>query len=171
MGSEDITYVIFDGDKDYWAYARMKGWSALPNIDFNFINVHDLKNIRDWSQPDTVRRTLRERFRHTDQVILLIGELTRSHYRFVRWELTEALARDLPIIAVNLNRTRGIDYDLCPPVIRTKYIVHIPFRMRIIKYALDNFPDQYYGRGNARNGALDYPDSVYEALGLDEYVE
>lgn len=171
MGSEDVTYVIFDGDKDYWAYARMKGWSALPNVDFNFTNVHDHKSIREWSQPNTVRRTLSERFRHTDQVIVLIGELTRSHHRFVRWELVEALERDLPMIAVNLNGMRGIDHDLCPPVLRTKYVVHIPFRMKIIKYALDKFPDEYYARGNARNGARDYPNEVYERLGLDEYVD
>jgi len=168
MSSQDTTYVIFDGDKDKWAYARMKGWGALPNIDFNFINVHDLKNIRDWSQPDTVRRTLRERFRITDQVIVLIGELTRYHHRFVRWEIVEALDRDLPIIAVNLNGMRGMDSDLCPPAIRTKYVLHIPFRMRIIKYALDNFPSEYYSRGNARNGARDYSDAVYEELGLFE---
>ncbi len=26
MSYKHTTYVIFDGDKDYWAYARMKGW-------------------------------------------------------------------------------------------------------------------------------------------------
>lgn len=104
-------------------------------------------------------------------MLVLIGELTKSHRRFVRWELIEALERDLPIIAVNLNKTRGIDRNLCPPVLRTKYVVHIPFRMRIIKYALENFPREYYGRGNARNGPRDYPDGVYEDLGLGEYVD
>jgi hypothetical protein len=28
----DTTYIIFDGDKDYWAYARMKGWTAYDEL-------------------------------------------------------------------------------------------------------------------------------------------
>jgi hypothetical protein len=36
MGYQDTTYIIFDGDKDRWAYAFMKGWKALKNIDFDF---------------------------------------------------------------------------------------------------------------------------------------
>jgi hypothetical protein len=47
MSYRDTTYIIFDGDKDYWAYARMKGWKALENIDFDFRDAHDLKQIRD----------------------------------------------------------------------------------------------------------------------------
>jgi hypothetical protein len=170
MGHSDATYVIFDGDKDYWAYARMKGWKSLENINFDFKDAHDLKAIRDYSQVDTVRRTLRERFNSAGQVVVLIGEETKSHHRFVRWEMEVSLDLDLPIIAVNLNGTRGIDNDLCPPIIRQKYVVHIPFKMKIIKHALDNFPVQYHNRGNARNGPLDYPDSVYKSFGLSEFV-
>ena len=36
MSYRNKTYVIFDGDKDIWAYGRMKGWKALPTVDFNF---------------------------------------------------------------------------------------------------------------------------------------
>lgn len=148
----------------------MKGWKSLENIEFDFKDAHDLKTIRDWSQPDTVRRTLRERFGTACQVVVLIGEETKSHHRFVRWEMEVSLDLDLPIIAVNLNGTRGIDYELCPPIIRNKYVVHVPFKMRIIKYALDSFPTEYHNRGNAGNGPRDYPDSVYESLGLGEFV-
>jgi len=56
MSYQDTTYIIFDGDKDCWAYARMKGWKALENIDFDFQDAHDLRNIRDWSLPDTYHR-------------------------------------------------------------------------------------------------------------------
>jgi len=48
MSYQDTTYIIFDGDKDYWAYARMKGWNSLDNVDFDFRDAHDLKQIRDW---------------------------------------------------------------------------------------------------------------------------
>lgn len=166
MGYRDTTYIIFDGDKDYWAYARMKGWKALENIDFDFRDAHDLKSIRDTSAPDTVRRTLRQRFSNARQVIVLIGEETKSHHRFVRWEIDTALALDLPIIAVNLNKKREIDYDLCPPILRNEYVVHIAYGLRIIKFALDNFPSFYHKRETSSKGPLHYNSSIYRDLGL-----
>jgi hypothetical protein len=171
MGHTDTTYIIFDGDKDYWAYARMKGWNALKNIDFDFRDAHKLKEIRDWSQPDTVKRTLRERFSTAEQAIVLIGEETRSHHRFVRWEMEVALGLDLPVIAVNLNGLREMDEDLCPPILRREYVVHIPFKLKIIKHALDSFPSQYHRRDPDEKGPLSYPDSVYWQLGLVEHPE
>jgi len=160
------TYVIFDGDKDRWTYARMKGWNALENIDFDFRDAHDLKQIRDWSQPDTVRRTLRQRFSTAEQAIVLIGDETKHHHRFVRWEMEVALGLDLPIIAVNLNGMREMDSDLCPPILRNEFVVHVPFKMKIIKYALDNFPSQYHRRNFSDRGPLYYSDRVYRELGL-----
>ena len=167
MGYRDTTYIIFDGDKDYWAYARMKGWKALENIDFDFRDAHDLKQIRDWSMPDTVRRTLRQRFSTANQVIVLIGEETKHHHRFVRWEIDVAIGLDLPIIAVNLNNLKYMDEELCPPILRDIYAVHIPFKMKIIKYALDNFPDEYYRRDTSDRQPRYYYDWVYKSLGLD----
>ena len=166
MGHAQTTYVIFDGDKDYWAYARMKGWKALENIDFDFRDAHDLKEIRDWTQPETVKRTLRERFSTAKQAIVVIGNETKHHYRFVRWEMDTALELDLPIIAVNLNGLLEMDSDLCPPILGSEDVVHVPFKLKIIKYALDNFPDEYHRRSSSDKGPRHYPKSVYEQLGL-----
>jgi hypothetical protein len=166
MSSRDTTYIIFDGDKDRWAYARMKGWKALENIEFDFRDAHDLRNIRDWSLADTVRRTLRQRFSTAGQVIVLIGEETKTHHRFVRWEIDTALGLDLPIIAVNLNNMRKMDSDLCPPILRDNYVVHISYQMKIIKFALDNFPGEYHRRDQAEKGPRVYANSLYRSLGL-----
>lgn len=166
MGHQDTTYVIFDADNDYWAYARMKGWRALRNIDFDFRNAHEINTLRDWSSETTVKPKLRERFRNSDQVIVLIGPNTRNLYRYVRWELDVALELDLSIIAVNLNGMRKIDDELCPPIIRTEFVVHIPFKMAIIKYAMDHFPDEFRRRSASDHGPRSYPRSVYASLGL-----
>ena len=166
MSYRNTTYIIFDGDKDRWAYARMKGWKALENIDFDFRDAHDLRDIRDWFLPDTVRRTLRQRFSTAGQVIVLIGEETKTHHRFVRWEIDTALGLDLPIIAVNLNNMRQMDPDLCPPILRNEYVVHVSFKLKIIKYALDSFPGQYHRRDRSEKGPLAYPDSLYRTLGV-----
>jgi hypothetical protein len=166
MGYKATTYVIFDGDEDLWAYGRMKGWRALENIDFDFRDAHDLNTLRDGSSEETVKRKLRERFKPTEQVIVLIGEKTKNLFRFVRWELEAALDLDLPIIAVNLNGDRTIDEDLCPPIIRDEYVVHIPFKMAAIKYAMEQFPKEYKSRAAGPKGPRTYSKSVYDSLGI-----
>lgn len=167
MSYRNKTYVIFDGDNDIWAYRFMKGWKASENIDFNFHDAHDLKPLTDRAGEETVKRSLRERFANAKQVIVLIGDSTKNLYRFVRWELQVALGLDIPIIAVNLNGRRDRDPDRCPPIIRDEYVVHVSFKMAIIKHALDNFPPFYHRRENGAAGPLYYKDSVYRGLGLD----
>jgi hypothetical protein len=57
-----------------------------------------------------------------------------------------ALKLDLPIIAVNLNGMCNYDSERCPPILRDKYIAPIPSKRDDIKYASDNFPDEYAHR-------------------------
>lgn len=167
MSYRDTTYVIFDGDNDMWAYRYMKGWKARENIDFDFEDAHDLNVITDRASEETVKRKLRTRFSNADQVIVLIGDVTKNLYRFVRWEMDVALDLELPIIAVNLNGKRSYDENLCPPILRDECIVHISFKMKIIKYALNNFP-AWYAKNNQNVGKINlhYPKSVYEDLDL-----
>ena len=97
---------------------------------------------------------------------MLIGDETKTHHRFVRWEIDTALGLDLPIIAVNLNNMREMDSDLCPPILRNEYVVHVSFKLKIIKCALDSFPAQYRSRDPSEKGPRIYSDSVYRELGL-----
>lgn len=160
------TYVIFDGDEDMWAYRYMRGWKANEKVDFDFFDAHDLKPLTNRAGEDTVKRRLRERLSNTKQALVLVGEKTKNLYRFVRWEMDTCQALDIPIIAVNLNGKRTQDNDLCPPIIRETYAVHVPFKLKIIQYALDNFPDEYHRRKQQDNGPRAYNNSVYERLGL-----
>jgi len=166
MSYRNKTYVIFDGDNDIWAYAYMKGWKENDNIDFNFYDAHDIRPLTDSASEETVKQRLRERMASAKQVIVLIGEKTKYLYRFVRWEIDLALARDLPIIAVNLNDKRRYDPDRCPPILKDKYVVHVSFKMKIIKYALDNFPTEYANRDPSETGPHYYTDEVYRNLEL-----
>jgi len=160
------TYVIFDGDKDMWAYAYMLGWIRNDHIAFDFQNAHDLAPLTAQAGEDTVKRKLRERISNTKQALVLIGESTKNLYRFVRWEMEMCQAMNIPIIAVNLNNRRDQDNDLCPAILRGKYVVHLPFKAKIIKYALDNFPDEFSRRPDD-SGPRAYNDSVYASLGLN----
>lgn len=170
MGYKNKTYIIFDGDNDKWAYARMKGWKALEHIDFDFENAHDEYTLTsNASNEDYIKGKLRKRFQNASQVIVLIGESTKNLYKYVRWELEVAQNLNIPIIAVNLNGDRKQNLNTCPPIIRDTYVVHIPYKMKIIKYALDNFTIEYKKRGsNSSVGGRVYSESVYSSLGLND---
>jgi hypothetical protein len=143
----------------------MKGWRESERIDFNFYDAHDIRPLTDRASDETVRARLRERFSSAKQVIVLVGENTKSLHKFVRWEIEIALKLDLPVIAVNLNGARAQD-DRCPALLRDKYVVHVPFKMKIIQYALDNFPVEYGKRSSSDHGPRRYGDDTYRSLGL-----
>jgi hypothetical protein len=167
MAYRNKTYVVFDADNDIWAYGHMKGWNALPTVNFDSADAHNLgPELTDRASEPTVKRALRQRFSSAKNVVVLIGEKTRNLYRYVRWELEVALQLDLPIIAVNLKGKKEIDYELCPPVVRDEYVVHVPFKLAIIKHALGQFPAQHASRAPGARGPLYYPDKVYQDLGL-----
>lgn len=166
MSYRNKTYVIFDGDNDMWAYAYMKGWNTSEHVAFDFNDAHDIGGIRSDSEEETVKRHLRERFRNSSQVIVLIGEHTKNLYKYVRWEIEVAQSLGLPIIAVNLNNKRSMDPERCPTILKGKYVAHISFKMKIIKHALDNFPSEFAGRRSNDGGDRQYSDSIYTSLGL-----
>lgn len=167
MGYKNKTYVIFDGDNDMWSYKYMKGWKVSQRIDFNFHDAHDVFPLTNRAVDEKyIKSKLKERFKTAKQVIVLVGESTKNLHRYVRWEIEVALALDLPIIAVNLNKLRKQDRQKVPAILRDKYAVHISFRAKIIKYALDNFPDEFKKRNSEDKGARYYPKSVYDNLNL-----
>jgi MTH538 TIR-like domain (DUF1863) len=145
MGYKDPTYVIFDGDKDAWAYRFMRGWKSNDKVDFDFQDAHELDNMTSQAQSEQyVKSRLRERMRKSSAVIVLIGESTKNLFKFVRWELDLALELGLPIIAANLNKTNALDRERCPAIIRDQCVVHVPFNLTAIKHALNNWPGQFY---------------------------
>lgn len=165
MSYRNKTYIIFDGD-DINYYRMMQAWESNDNIDFDFNDAHDIGGIREDSQEETVKRHLRERFANSKQIIVLVGTNTKHKYKYVRWEIEVAKDLDLPIIVVNLNKKRGIDYDLCPVVLKEHLAIHISYNRDIIKYALDDWPDWYEKNKNEKSGPYHYNGSKYEELGL-----
>ncbi len=169
MSYRNKTYVAFDGDNDIRYYRMMQAWKNNDNIDFNFYDAHDINSARDTSTEESIKSQLRERMANAKQMILLVGKNTKYLRKFVPWEIELARKKDIPIIVVNLNGKRVYDEDLCPSAIKDEtYTVSIPFRMEIIKYALDYFPTAYEKEKNdiTYNHKHGYIDSVYKTLGL-----
>lgn len=168
MGHRNKTFVIFDGDNDKWAYGRMKGWKSLEHIDFK--DAHDEYPLSvHASNEDYIKGKLRKRFLSASQMIILIGKSTKYLYKYVRWELEVAQNLNIPIIVVNLNGDRKQNTNTCPSIIRNSYVVHIPFRMKIIKYAFDSFLAEFNKRSTDGSfGGRYYNTSVYSSLILND---
>lgn len=167
MPYRNKVFVSFDGDTDIHYYRLMRAWKQNDHTPFNFYDAHDLTQARDASTEESIKRSLSKRLAETKVFISLIGESTRYLYKFVRWELEQALQRNLPIIGVNLNGRRSQDPDRCPPIIRDELVVYVSFNTAIIQYALEHWPDEHYRLcSSGIKGPRYYNDNVYRGIGL-----
>ena len=145
----------------------MKAWKRNDGMSFNFFDAHDLNTGRDTSLTETIRRRLRERLLNSKILVVLIGENTRYLYRFVRWEMDQALHLGLPIVGVNLNGLRCQDALRCPPVIRNELATYVSFKAAIVEYALEDWPRTHSSlKEQGASGPYYYRDDVYTRLGL-----
>jgi hypothetical protein len=167
MSYKNKTFVSFDGDADMRYYRLMQAWKQNDHISFNFYNAHELNSARDTSSEESIKAQLMKRLMNTKVFALLIGENTRYLYKFVRWEIEQALSRNLPIIAVNLNGSRSMDVGRCPPLLKDKLAVHISFNAAIVQYAFENWPAFHETHDDQEKiGPYYYKDNVYKKLGL-----
>ena len=167
MPYRNKTFVSFDGDSDIHYYRLLRAWKQNDGIDFNFYDAHDLNTARDSSQEASIKAQLAARMRATKVFVILLGERTRYLRKFVRWEIEQALTRDLPIIAVNLNGKRFMHEERCPALLRAALAVHISFNASIMQHALDTWPHSHAAqRLDYVTGPFYYKSNVYQGLGL-----
>jgi hypothetical protein len=167
MAYRNKTFVSFDGDTDMHYFRLMHAWHQNDRSPFEFYDAHDLNTARDSSQEQSIKRQLRERLLNSRVFVLLVGERTRYLLRFVRWEIEQALALRLPIIAVNLNGLRQQDPVRCPPILSNQLALHISYNPAILQYALEHWPSHYESLSRAgRSGPFYFEPPVYQSLGL-----
>lgn len=94
--------------------------------------------------------------KNSKQAVVLVGEKTKHLYKYVRWEIEIAMDMDLPIIAVNLENSNDAT-SKTPPILKDNcYFVNVPFEMKRIRYALDNFPGFYHKNKHKGPESLHY---------------
>lgn len=166
MAYRNKTYVCFDGDEDMKYYRLMTAWKGNDNSDFNFHNAHDINTARDSSAEESIKRQLRERFSNSKLFVVLIGEKTKYLTKFVKWEMEVAVRLKLPIVGVNLDKSKR-QTDRCPATIKGELAIYVPFGQKIIQYAMDNWPESdAKHRKSEKSGPYYYIDDVYEKLGI-----
>lgn len=165
MSYKNKVYVSMDADNDLRYYYLMKAWKQNDNTQFNFYDAHDINTILDRSEA-SIKAGLEERFRNTKVFVLLVGEHTKYLYKYVRWEIEQAIKRDLPIIVVNINGKRCMDTEYCPAIVRNELAIHISFNAKILQYALEDWPSFYEMNKVNKSGSYYYKEDVYRKLGL-----
>lgn len=150
------TFVGFSSTdiKYYWL---MKAWKENENIDFNFTDCQLDDDINS-DDENYVKRKCRERINMASKYILLIGDDTRYKYKYVRWESEVAIEKGCTIIGVNLDGSRKIVEETCPPIIKDIGAIFVLFSPYIIQYALENYTMH-------EEGNYYYKDEVYKKLG------
>lgn len=173
MSYRNKTFISF-ASEDINYYRIMEAWRVNTHIDFDFFDAHDFNVARDSSQPETIRRRLRERLANTKQVVMLIGDVTRSKATdpasFIHYEAAVIPSLGIPVVLANLNGRRDPQMWRVPDPIHSCYTVSVSFNARIIKYALDHFPAEYdqHARQRIQSGEHQrmYLRTHYESLGL-----
>ena len=167
MAYRNKTYVAFDADSDIRYYRLMTAWKQRDNTEFNFYNAHDKIRIWQYSTEETIKRNLRERLKETKIFVLLVGEKTKFLHKYVRWEISQALKLNLPIIVVNLNGKRSIDLDRCPAILRKALALHISFNSKILQKSLESWYllDAQYKKED-KITPFYYDQDTYNSLGL-----
>lgn len=169
MAYRNKTFVSF-ASEDINSYRLMCAWKANRNIAFDFHDAHDLNIALDTSQPDTIRRRLRERLSNTKQVVLLVGDETRAvaglRSRFLYYEVEVIQRLGLPVVFANLNGQRVVQAARLPTVLASQYSLSVSFQPIIIKHALDEFVASYPSNSRTKTGPHHYKAHVYKDLGL-----
>jgi hypothetical protein len=151
------TFVGFSST-DIHYYRLMQAWKNNDRIDFNFTDCQ-LSNEINSENEEYIKRKCRERINMAGKYVLLIGKDTKNKYKYVRWEAEVAIEKGCTIIGVNLDNSRSVNADTCPPIIRDIGAIFIPFSQKIISYAIENY-SMYDDNKNYR-----YPDTIYKQFG------
>lgn len=153
------TFVGFSST-DIHYYRLMLAWKASEHIDFNFVNcqLHDDINSED---ENYIKRKCRERINLAGKYVMLIGEDTKSKHKYVRWEAEVAIEKGCTIIGVNLNGSRQMQRNTCPPIIRDIGAIFVPFSPKIVAYAIENY------KMHDDNDNYHYKDHIYKKLGYE----
>ena len=175
MAYRNKTFVSFASeDIDY--YRMMCAWRDNARFEFDFHDAHDLNTALDTSQPETIRRRLGERLANTKQVVMLISDTTKPKAArpssFIHYEVEAINRLGLPVVFVNLNKSRGHQTSKLPTPLLAPYTISVPFGVKIVQYALDHFPEHFAANKSAqtpKQGPHHYVDSVYDDLAPTDY--
>lgn len=170
MSFQEKIYVAFDNANDLDTYNQLCEWKQSDGSSFAFYNGFDIARDIEKVNDDIVKQRIKERMQESNVCVVLIGQYSKSYRKFTRWQIECAITNDIPIIAVNANGIRSVDFDRCPTALKKALSLHISFQAPILEFALMNWPKSHKEhRAKEKSHNIRYGNEVYEALGLEPY--
>jgi hypothetical protein len=169
MAYRNKTYVAFDASHDIRYYYLMKAWKQSDKTEFTFYDAHDLNSARDTSLTESIKQQLRIRMANCKMFVLLLGDHTKYHTRFVKWEVEHAIYLKLPIVVVNIDGESYINSAKMPTWLNDYPCIVCSFNARILQYSLENWDvwhKEYIKDPVKSKQHYTWKDSVYISLGL-----
>jgi hypothetical protein len=185
MAYRNGTYVAFHangtnipGKSDIDYYNLMRAWSAKPDDDFTLVNSHEkVAAVRDSSAKETLRRSLHERLKNSKNMVLIIGETTKTDTDWVPFEIEHAVDKyQIPIIAAYV----VTDKPIRNPNALSKYwpaalakrindgtasVIHVPFKKAAILDAIGQFSHNKLPPGDGLGMYSDEAYKYFEIIG------
>jgi hypothetical protein len=170
MSFQEKIYVAHDGANDRSFYEHMQTWTQSDSTPFNFIDGYEYFMQLDKEDDEVLKNKIYQRMDEAKVVVVLFGQYTKSYRRFTRWQIEYAINTDKPIIAININGIRSVDFDRCPTILKKNLAVHIASQAPILEYALMNWPQSHKEhREEESNHPYRYDNSVYDELKLETF--
>ncbi len=164
-------YVAFDAAKDMSEYKKFAQFKQGDTTGYQFYHGAMFLKELDKTPDDVLKEKIQKNMDDADIVVILLSKTVKSMRRFVKWQIEYAIKQGKPIIAVNPNRIRSVDYDVCPTVLKSNLSIHIPFHEKVFELAVLNWPksDQEH-RKNEKDlkKTYKYANSVYEEILQEE---
>lgn len=144
MAYRTRTYLAGDWDHDKNAVDVLYSWKENKDLNFDFLDAHELRDARDTSLTCTIKRSLKDRLDCSKNFVLIVGNHTndltrgscaycnsynswsrscgRGHYvsyeSFIEYECRQAVEAGMKILI--LHNSPAIDKTKCPESIRYK---------------------------------------------------
>jgi hypothetical protein len=165
MGYRNTTFVMFDSDADGWAWRFMQGWNSFAGVQFDLYGQTDVDQLRRRMKPNEFQIEFETLMSHTAQAVVLVGDSAPSTHNL--WDLQACIMRDMPVVVANLDGGCRPNRELCPPQLLGRCVIHVPFQIGAVRYAMDEFCERYTHHRD--RGLIDayYPQKLYDRLGLE----
>lgn len=160
-------FLAFEGTTDLEFLDEFATWKDKNGKTYDAFNLlSEVKKI-DKVDDETLKKSMQDAMSKADFFAIVIGPKTKSFRKFTRWQVEYAVNSGKPVVALNLNGIRSVDFDRCPTFLKKNLSMHITAQNEIFEYALENWPASHSGKfAKEDHKNYRYSNDVYESLGL-----
>jgi len=162
-------YVIYDSVANANAYKKMKEFKQSEGSEFNLFDGTKYLKSLDKVSDDELKAAMYENMDSADVVVILLSKNVKSMRKFIKWQIEHAVSEKKPLLSMNCNHLRSLDYDVTPTILKNKLSLFLPFDEKALELALANWPASFEEHvKNGENSPVRYDMNVYYELFAEE---